>query len=396
MPAKAGMKILIVNRALGTLFGGGESFDYNAALHLSSLGHKVTLITGKPLFKPAKNNFPDMEVIYVPAPNLRRFAYATELINSKISAAFYHLDNAIFELAVFRWCKRLPKNNFDIIQCCSLFGLPESLLNNFDQPVISWLPGPPSGRVRARLPRLIANPHFGLFAHGSPEWDLMKMDFVRGKEYEIIEPGIDLSAIDAIKPDRYLKRKQLGLGVESLLGITTARLVPVKNHKLLLKALAGAKRQGVIWHWLFIGDGPLASDLKQYAQQLGISKQVHFLGHQNQQEVHAFLAIADIFALTSSYENFSIATLEAMAHRLPVIGTEVGYLQVLISEAKAGRVVPSSDSDQLATTLVELAEAENRLVFGQAGRNFVERLDWPNIAQRLETFYQKVIKGRVW
>ncbi|MBO9480325.1 glycosyltransferase family 4 protein [Salinisphaera sp. G21_0] len=388
------MKILIVNRALGTLFGGGESFDYNAALHLANSGHEVTLITGKPLWGEARNSFSNLKVIYVATPDLRRFAYATEKINTKLTAAFYHLDNALFERAVLRWFATLAQNTFDIVQCCSLFGLPQKLLSRYKQPVISWLPGPPSGRVRTRLPQLVVTPLFGLFTHGSPEWSLLEMGFMPGQEFEIIEPGIDLSAIDSMTPDRCVLRKQLGIGLDDLLGITTARLVPVKNHHLLLKGIAAARGQGVIWHWMFVGDGPLDAELKRTAKELGISSQIHFLGHQNQQQVHTWLAIADIFALTSSYESFSIATLEAMAHRLPVIGTDVGYLQVLITEAKAGRVVPSLVSAPLAATLVELAEAANRSGYGQAGRQFVQRLDWPNIAKRLETFYRKVIKGR--
>lgn len=388
------MKVLIVNRALGTLFGGGESFDYNAARFLASRGHEVTLITGKPLWGVINNTFPDLNIIYVASPNLRRYAYATEKINSKLSAAFYHIDNALFEWAVLRWFAAQSKNVFDIVHCCSLFHLPEKLLNRYKQPVISWLPGPPSARVRGRLLRLVANSHFGLFAHGSPEWTLLSMGFVRGSEFEIIEPGIDLSTVDSITPGRCIQRRQLGIGTEELLGVTTARLVPVKNLPLLVEALGSAKKRGVIWHWLFIGDGPLASELKQRAATLGISSQIHFLGQQAPQDVHAWLAVADLFALTSNYENFSIATLEAMAHSLPVIGTEVGYLKVLISEAKAGRVVSPSNSEQLATTLVELAEVKNREGYGQAGRQFVERLDWPNIAQRLEALYQQAIKGR--
>lgn len=388
------MKILIVNRALGTLFGGGESFDYNAALHLANGGHEVTLVTGKPLWGQVKNSFSNLNVIYVATPNLRRFAYATEKINTKLSAAFYHLDNALFEREVLHLFAALAQNNFDIVQCCSLFGLPQKLLSRYKQPVISWLPGPPSGLVRARLSQLAVNPHFGLFTHGSSEWSLVEMNFVPGQDFEIIEPGVDLSVIDSMTPDRCVLRTQLGIGLDALLGITTARLVPVKNHHLLLEGIAVARRKGVIWQWIFFGDGPLDSELKRKAKELGISNQTHFLGHRNQQEVHAWLAIADLFALTSSYESFSIATLEAMAHRLPVIGTDVGYLQILITKSKAGCVVSSLDSDQLAATLVEMAEADNRSGYGQAGRQFVERLDWPNIAKRLERFYRKVIEGQ--
>lgn len=387
------MNILLVNRALGTLFGGGESFDYNAARNLILRGHKVSLVTAKPLLGQPKNRFPDLEIVYVSTPNLRRYAYATEKLNTLVSASFYHFDNALFEMAVMRWFAKQPKKSFDIVQCCSLFALPKQLIEKYEQPTIAWLPGPPSGRVRNRLPSLVSIPHFGLFTHGSPKCALQQMNFVQRKDFEIIEPGVELSLVDGTVVDRKEQRKTVGLSTDELLGITTARLVPVKNHQLLLKALASANQRGVRWHWLFVGDGPLESELKSQANALGISGYVHFLGHQNQEEVHRWLSAADLFALTSSYENFSIATLEAMAHRLPIIGSEVGYLKVLIAESKAGRIISSTNVEPLAAALVEFSDSSNRLRYGQAGRQYVERLNWPNIAERLECFYLKVIKG---
>ena len=393
MLPKARVKLLIVNRALGTLFGGGESFDYNAAKHLVARGHRVTLLTGKPLWGPARNTFLNLKVIYVAVPNFKRFAYATERLNSKLSAVFYHLDNILFEWAALRWIESQPFGNFDVIQCCSLFGIAERLLEDRKQAVVSWLPGPPSGRVRSCLRRLVLKPHFSLFCHGSTEWTLLELGFVPKRDYEIIEPGIDFSTVDATISDRNARRKQLGIGMNDLVGVTTARLVPVKNHELLFSAIVAAKLRGVVWQWLLIGDGPLASKLKLSAQKLGIAEQVHFLGHQEQQEVHSWLAAADLFGLTSSYESFSIAALEAMAHRLLVIGTNVGYLKVLLTRAKAGRLVGSSDTKQLGSTLVEMADPQNRAGYGEAGRQFVEQLGWPNIAIKLENLYKKTISN---
>ena len=389
------MRILIVNRALGTLFGGGESFDYNAARQLMARGHQVTLITGRPFFSVAPNQYQDVKVVFVPSPSLRRYAYATERLHSKVSAAFYHLDNALFERAVLAWYAKRPAGSFDIVQCCSLFTLPERLLTQFGQPVVSWLPGPPSGRVRKFLPSLAAQPKFGLFTHGSTEWALNELGFSRGCEFEIIEPGISLAQIDAVAANRDAIRAQLGMTASALVGITTARLVSVKNHRLLLNALAQARQQGVLWHWIFIGDGPLAAELKALAQVLRIADYIYFLGHQTQDDVHTWLSVADLFALTSNYESFSIATVEAMAHRLPIIGTQVGYLQQLIIKSGAGLAVPANDSAQLAEVLKKLAEPEARKQYGKHGRAFVERLDWPVIATKLERLYQDIIADRI-
>ena len=309
------MNILIVNRALGTLFGGGESFDYNAARHLMKRGHRVTMITGRPLLGAPRNTVSDVKVVHVPAPSLRRFAYMTEGVNSKLSAAFRHLDNALFEWAVWRWYSAQEAGAFDIVQCCALFSLPRRLLGAARQPVVSWLPGPPSGRVRRLLPGLIADRNFGLFTRGSPEWTLTKMGFERSRDYEIIEPGIDLATIDSTPVERDALRGTLGISADELCGVTTARLVPVKNLGLLLEGIAQAKRRGAIWQWLIIGDGPLESRLRQRARALGVLDQIHFLGHRPHAEVYRWLAAADLFALTSSYENFSNAALEAMASR---------------------------------------------------------------------------------
>jgi glycosyltransferase involved in cell wall biosynthesis len=387
------MNILIVNRALGTLFGGGESFDANAARHLQQRGHQVTLLTGRPIWMRPKNTFPELNVVYLRSPELRRFAYATEKLHSKISAAFYHLDNLLFEESVCRWIAKQPRGRFDVVQCCSLFRLPAWLLKHCDQPSVSWLPGPPSGVIRRQLPSLCRHNNFGLFTHGSPAWSLDKMGFDRDKEYTVIEPGVELAIIDAVEVDRCAVRTALGIGSDTFLGVTTARLVPVKNHSLLLEAIATAKSRGIIWHWLIIGNGPLEQSLKILTESLGIAAQVHFLGYQPQAEVHRWLGAADLFALTSSYENFSIATLEAMAHRLPVIGTQVGYLQHLISDTGAGRVVPPDQPELLADALTEMADLQIRQQLGANGRAFAERLDWPMIAAKLESCYQRAIAG---
>lgn len=385
------MRILIVNRALGTLFGGGESFDLNAARYLARRGHDVTLVTGRPLGGRPNNLFDDVRVEYLPTPQLRRFAYATQQLHAKVSAAFYHADNMLFERTVRRWLQGGRLADFDVVQCCSLFGLPAWLLRQRGVASVSWLPGPPSGRIRRRLPDLLEHAGFGLYTHGSPEWSLMDMDLQRGRHYETIGPGVELAAIDATPRQRTERRRTLGLGDDALLGLTAARLIPVKNLGLLLQALARARQQGAPWHWAFLGNGPLKADLQAQAQQLGLAGQVHFLGHQPQREVHGWLAAADLFALSSRYENFSIAALEAMGHRLPVLGTNVGYLQELIEGSGAGFVTAPGDAGSLSDALVRMTDAALRARHGEQGRDFVARLDWPVIASELERLYQRVI-----
>jgi len=388
------MKILIVNRALGTLFGGGESFDINAARYLSKRGHQVTVLTGKPLWGQPVNRFPDVDITYLRTPSLRRYAYATQNWSSKLSAAFYHLDNLLFEMSAYRWVSRQTASKPDVIQCCSLFKLPEWLLRKGSHAVVSWLPGPPSGLIRKRLLTLIREPHFGLYTHGSPEWSLKEMEFNLQRDYKTIGPGVELQRISQTPSARYALREKLRIPQNALVGITTARLIPIKNHAMLFRAIERARRRGIEWHWLIVGNGPLQAVLEQEVLKIGIANQVHFLGYQAQEDVHRFLTAADLFGLSSHYENFSIATLEAMGHGLACFGTDVGYLRHLIQDSGAGVVTPASDVLSMAEMLIAMADPERRHKYGKRGRNFVQSLDWPNVANDLEELFIEVIRGR--
>jgi glycosyltransferase involved in cell wall biosynthesis len=387
------MRILIVNKLMGTAFGGGEAFDYNASVNLSKRGHSVTILTsGIKNENELSRLGSDIKIVRLQVPYLRNFSYKLQSNFRWLSAFILHFDMLLFEVSAFFWLFFRKKiKNFDVAQCCSMFILPKLIILFFSKPVVSWLPGPPSRFTKWLLSSLMRNPLFGLFTHGSPEWSLNDSGFERDRNYSVIEPGVELSVIDSTNADRGALRASIGIAADQLLGITTARLVPIKNHALLLDAIAIAKARGAEWNWIFIGNGPSDHKLKKQARELGIASQVHFLGYQTQPNVHQWLAVADLFALTSEYENFSIATLEAMAHRLPVIGTQVGYLQYLIEEAKAGLIVPPDQAEFLAVALTKMTDPCFRLNFSCSSRTYVERLDWPLIAVKLENYYCSLV-----
>ena len=387
------MRILIVNRAMGTLFGGGESFDLNAARYLTKCGHRVTVITAKPLLRRPLE-YPDINVVYVPSSNLRRYAYLSERINKKLSAVIYHLDNWLFEQQVFHWLStREQYKRFDVIQCCSLFRLPRWVLSRWRLPVVSWLPGPPSGLARKAIMKLISHPNFALFTHGAPVKVLKRTGLEPEKDFFVVEPGIELAVVDRAKANREELKRSLKIADDALIGITVARLVPVKNVGFLIRGIALALNKGVNYHWLIIGDGPEKEKLEQLAEKLGVFSNIHFLGYRPNAEVHQLLAASNIYALTSTYESFSISTLEAMAHKLPVIATEVGYLQIMVKDSGAGILVPPNDENALANALVKLA-SENvmRHELGDRGRKYAEKFDWSIIVKKLEKVYEYAIQ----
>ena len=85
---------------------------------------------------------------------------------------------------------------------------------------------------------------------------------------------------------------------------------------------------------LFIGDGPERSTAAELSRELGVFDCVRFVGKQDQ--IEDILSIADLFLLTSEYESFRLAALEAMAAGVPVISTEAGGLGEVNIDGKTG------------------------------------------------------------
>jgi N-acetyl-alpha-D-glucosaminyl L-malate synthase BshA len=85
---------------------------------------------------------------------------------------------------------------------------------------------------------------------------------------------------------------------------------------------------------LFVGDGPERSGAESLCRELDICDDVRFVGKQEQME--EILAVADLFLLTSEYESFGLAALEAMAAGVPVISTNAGGLPEIAVQGETG------------------------------------------------------------
>ncbi len=96
-------------------------------------------------------------------------------------------------------------------------------------------------------------------------------------------------------------------------------------------------------------------------------------------------AAASVFVLPSLYEPFGIAFAEAMAHKLPCVGTNVCAISEIIDHAGTGYLVPPNDSGALATRLIELLSQPNQCrEMGEKGYAKYQRLyTWDTVASTI-------------
>jgi glycosyltransferase involved in cell wall biosynthesis len=189
------------------------------------------------------------------------------------------------------------------------------------------------------------------------------------EQVAVIYNGIDIGPRPS-PADRVRVRHELGVSGDTVVVGTLARLDPVKDLAVLVRAVAALNRVTPA-RLVVVGDGDERRTLEQAARDADGGASTLFLGQRD--DARTILAGCDVYANSSISEGVSLTILEAMAAVLPVVATRVGGTPEVVDETCAV-LVPSRDADAMTAALVELArQPDRRARLGQAGRERVER-----------------------
>ncbi|WP_119318095.1 glycosyltransferase [Companilactobacillus formosensis] len=127
--------------------------------------------------------------------------------------------------------------------------------------------------------------------------------------------------------------------------LEVARLVDVKNHRLLLNALS---KVDFNFRLTLVGDGPLMDELRELVKNLGINDKVDFVGFR--ENTGDYYQECDVSILTSKSESMPAVYLESAAYGKPVIATNVGATSKIIDNEN-GWLVESDNEQELISAL---------------------------------------------
>jgi glycosyltransferase involved in cell wall biosynthesis len=207
-----------------------------------------------------------------------------------------------------------------------------------------------------------------------------------------IPNGVDF---DRFRPDRDSRqhiRGELGLSPDAFVWIAVGNLRDPKDYPIMLSAFSNVARRGRDSVLLIAGDGPLAHQLAQYAEELGISQRVRWLGRRS--DIATLLRTADAFLMSSRYEGTPIALLEASATCLPVVATAVGGVPEVVADGVTGHLSPPGDHEALARAMEAVLAMfpDERRTMGDRGRERVmERYGIENILDMWESVYRDLL-----
>jgi glycosyltransferase involved in cell wall biosynthesis len=133
--------------------------------------------------------------------------------------------------------------------------------------------------------------------------------------------------------------------------VCVANLIAYKGHATLLAAVRQLRPSG--WSLLLVGEGPERESIEREIISADLQEQVFLLGPRL--DVHDILDTADLLVLPSYSEGMPNAVLEAMAHGIPVVASDVGGVRSLLGSG-AGTVVAPRDEKALAEALQRLID----------------------------------------
>ena len=145
----------------------------------------------------------------------------------------------------------------------------------------------------------------------------------------------------------------------------------VKDHPTFLRAAARVRAAIPAVAFVIAGEGKLMSGLRELSAQLGLERDVFFIGRC--EKVAELLSVSEVCALSSTAEGFSNSILEYMAAARPTVVTDVGGAREAVIEGETGYIVPPGDDQPMAERMIELLRDPKRArAMGERGKSIVE------------------------
>lgn len=198
--------------------------------------------------------------------------------------------------------------------------------------------------------------------------------------------GIDL---DRFTPAPRVRREPVVLGV--------GRLVEKKGFTHLIAAMVAVRNVCSRARLVLIGDGPLASQLRNQALASGLGN-VMMTGPLPAPEIAGWmrrarvLAVPSVTASSGDTEGLPTALLEGMASGLPAVGTRHAGIPEAITHESTGLLVDEGDPDSLASSLIQLLTNDDLWdrASSSSRRVVQERFDLRKQSEALENLYAQV------
>ena len=224
--------------------------------------------------------------------------------------------------------------------------------------------------------------------------DLVELGVAPAEKFSVIRLGIDLDE-RLHSPDHGAELRRLyGIPADRFVVGWIGRMTGIKRVPDILDAFARLLRSGADATLCLVGDGPDRVELERLAHELGVIRNVLFVGYQR--EVGSYYSLFDTLVLASANEGTPVVAIEALAAGTPVVSTRVGGVPDVVADGEDGILVDEGDVDGLTRALALLAgDPGLRERYGTTGRAIIPpRYRVERLVDDVDRLYRELLTER--
>jgi glycosyltransferase involved in cell wall biosynthesis len=269
---------------------------------------------------------------------------------------------------------------------------PPIIVHTFHGHVLRGYFDPVRTALFRNVERLMAIPTTRLVAV-SPEVrdDLVALGVAPREKFSVIRLGIDLDERVLSGEASHDLRRLFGVSPETFVVGWIGRMTAIKRLDDVLLAFHRLRARGVDATLCLVGDGPQKADVERRAHELGIARNVLFVGYQR--EVAEYYRFFDALLLPSANEGTPVVAIESLVAGRPVVATRVGGVPDVVEDGTSGFLVPVGGVEGMAEALERLArDPELRRRMGEAGRaRVVSRYRVDRLVDDVDALYRELL-----
>jgi glycosyltransferase involved in cell wall biosynthesis len=212
----------------------------------------------------------------------------------------------------------------------------------------------------------------------------------------VIHNGIDLASFRRVAGAYDEVRQEFGLGLDSRIVGSVGRLDVGKGYEYFVEAARLVLESGLIAKFMIVGENQYGDSyvnrIHRLVADLDLENQIIFAGFRT--DVARLMSAFDVFVCPSVKDAHPRVVLEAMALKLPIVGTLSGGIAETIEDGSSGLLVPTENSSSLARAIIrflsdsELASRIGRAAYNRVARDFSAR----TYVEQVERVYSELLE----
>jgi len=381
-------------------WGGIDIQTYDVAHQLSKVGVDVTVFCGKAKSPVLHQENENLKVYRLPVldipPRVIWFQFQNlKLLSEKLSSFdivhTQHSSGSIYGLIKKRigkpWVVSLHEHQFRRLLTFMNSKPWKRSIGDF----IYYIAGYPMFEAMTKVELKYAN-HYVVIG-GAAYSDYLAFNKIDPNKTTNIENGIDLEKIYSAIQHRRENNKSTRKGAFKI--FTCGRLYSHKGTEYMIAAIPHVLKENKDIEVKIFGKGPLESMLRKLVHTANIEKYVTFEGHVTYERLIQEMNQCDVAVFPSLWEvGASIAVMEAMACRKPVIAFDYPFSREAISHMKTGYLSPPKNVKELAKAICIFLNDEGlRKKIGQNAFSYIaQHHDYRKIVKKYVEVYSSLLE----